>query len=205
MNILLHILAFFVLGVVVYYIDSRVGLKIHRSWYNLTHKYPLPEHIHKGMIIRQPFFQRLIIAALIVGAEVFISGYLGAASVLVDVLLGVAGLVGMILGFYFAGSILKIVPGTVGKAVDYLEKVESGETNIKEDVIGGAAAMGTKITDAVAEKGVEKVIGKIMPDKKEKEVKQETPGPEPEPKKEEKPEEEDDQDWRDGIDKFLKK
>ncbi len=188
MTFALSILAFFVLGVIVFYLDSRIGVSFNRSWYNMTHKNKLDPNIKKGFVVNASFVSRFIIALLTVSLTFLISLKYGNLHALEYTWLAIVQFVGMILGFYFASKILKIVPPGINKAAKFLDKIEKGEVNLKEEIVDSS------------KKVVEVIKKEKLPKKKEKE--KDIPKGN---SKEEKEVKKGDEDWRKGIDDFMKK
>lgn len=202
MEFAFHALVFFVLGIALFYADTKVGIKWYRSWYNLTHKDPMADEVTMGFIYNRSFQIKAILALVLVGIEVGISFFWGSAGSLNDLLYGVGELVGIIIGFILAPRMIKTVPGKVKGAIDYMEKVDKGEVNLKKDIVKGAIKAGSEIKDVLSETDNPK------PEPKQEVKPEPTPEPEQkavEPEKKEESEEKKDDDWRKGVKKFLDK
>lgn len=191
-------------GIILFWLDRKIGIKLYRPWYNISHKDPLPSEEIKGFLIRRPFRVRFIHAVVLTAIEVTLSVFfLKATNPLEDLLYGVPVLLGLMVGFYLAPLFIKIVPKQIENAIDYIEKVEKGQTDVKKDFVKGAIKSGKAINDLMKDKETkpEKKSEKPKPEEKKKE----------EPKKENpeksssKDKDESDKDWRKGIDDFLKK
>ncbi|MFT7588789.1 MAG: hypothetical protein ACI959_001001 [Limisphaerales bacterium] len=158
MDLLVQILLFFIMGVLFYFIDSRLLGSLYRWWYGMTNKEGLPEGVTKGFVSEREVGVR-------VGWAIFFTG-VGAAITLVsgsffnnstDVVLTLMALfVGATLGFLAAPYVLKYLPGKVESATDYLDKVESGEKKVTDD-LKSAAGAATKNLAGMAADGSEKI------------------------------------------------
>lgn len=203
MEFAFHALIFFILGIVIFYADTKVGIKWYRGWYNLTHKDPMAEDINMGFIYNRSFQNKAILAIVLVGIEVVVSFFLGSASSLNDLLYGIGELLGIILGFMLAPRMIKGGAGKMKGAMDYMEKVDKGEVNLKKDLVKGAIKAGSEIKEVLSETDFKKPEQQEAP-KQEPAQQKEEKAPEPEKKEEENKGKKDD-DWRKGVKKFLDK
>ena len=209
MDLLVQILLFFIMGILIFYIDGLVGTGLYRGWYNLTHKDPLDPSIQKGFLTNRPVPFRLgwALAFTLIGAGItIVSGSFFNDSTSVALTL-MALFVGLILGLLAAPTLIRVLPGRVNKAVNYVDEVESGERKLGDDLkqaateatkgIAGAAVAGvSKVREAAeearetAEDAAASITGR------EEKAK-------PEPPAEEEPEEK--PDWRSGVQDFMDK
>ncbi|NNC94438.1 MAG: hypothetical protein HKN92_02680 [Chitinophagales bacterium] len=181
MNIALPVILFFLLGILLYYIDLKVGVQLYRKWYKLTHKDPLPVGIQRGFIVNSSLESLFGIALILIVAEVLLSFQIGNSPPLLDILLGVLGFIGLMLGFYLGGILMK----GMGKTIGYLEHIEKGELDLGKELV----------------KGVKKAREAIKEEKTNSTDDSEVQEEHSETKEDDKPE----KDWRDGVDDFLKK
>lgn len=201
MEFAFHALIFFILGIVVYYLDSKFGVKWYRSWYNLTHKDPMPNDVSVGFVFNRGFQPKVALAIVLVGIELLLSFLYGSAASLNNLLYGIGEFIGIILGFMLAPRMIKGVPGKVKGAMDYMEKVDKGEVNIKKDLVKGAFKAGSEIKDVLSEKDKPEPMPKVTPAPEAPVQTAEEKAPEPEKKDEGKK----DDDWRSGVKKFMDK
>jgi len=176
-----------------------MGTQWNRWWYNLTHKDKLPAGIERGFIAGRKFQSRLI-SAIVIAILSFLFTYgIGLLSPVLALLYSAIGIPAMIIGMYIGSALFKSkTDESLSKAMDYIEKVENKEVNLKKDLLKGAV---------VASQKVKEIKDEISNDlKEEKKVIQ------PEKKVEEKElsdapdkEEEEKKDWRKGIEDFRKR
>lgn len=201
-----HALVFFILGILLYYVDTKQGIKWYRGWYNLTHKDPMPDDIIMGFIVNNDIRSKLTIGLILVIAEIGISFFWGMASPLEDIFYGIGELIGVIAGFYLAPKMIKTVPGGVKGAIEYMDKVDKGEANVKKDILRGAVKAGTEMKNILTAEDKEEVKTPLPSQTPESEPAK--PKKVEEPKSEGPPKKDDegkDDDWRKGVKKFMDK
>lgn len=182
MDSLLMLIVSFVLGVALYLIDVKRGVKWYHKWYNLTHKEPV-EVNYKGFIHLRGAYQKLTVA-IILSAVFFLIMLFFGGNPIVHLLTSAVMLVGFMIGFYMATPVLKFLPGGVKELDKILKKADEVERIIHANDPNAKSEPST------------------IPVNKEKEQKEEVK----QESEEEKPEKkEDDKDWRGGIDEYLKK
>ncbi len=202
MEFLFSSLLFIILGLLLFFLDKKFGTSWNRYWYNLTHKQPRAGGLEKGYIAGRKIRMRLIVSAisvlfifiLMMLTNLFNAFQLNPFQVMAFGLLGIPA---VLIGMYIGNAITGGGKGKVDKALDYIEKVEEGEANVKKDLIKGATKVGkefneikTKVTDQFKKEESEEVAKPPKPEPKDEEIKEN-----PEEKK----------DWRKGIDDFLNK
>jgi len=107
MNIVFWSIIFFFVGAFWQIIDSILGVKVFRIWYNLTHKEPLMPEIRRGFITKRgskanafwAFIGSLVLCLLFV--------FQGDAGSLTKMMLWFLGIPVIMIGFYFGGPGLK--------------------------------------------------------------------------------------------------
>ena len=124
MDTFLALIIGLVLGVSLYYLDLKKGVKWFRSWYNLTHKEPSDEPLKKGFIHKQAFsakFALALIISLIIAVVLYLSGSLNVFIILLSCIIILAT---TIVGFY-AGPLVftKLVP-KIDELKSVLEKID---------------------------------------------------------------------------------
>ena len=103
MNIVFWSIIFFFVGAFWQIIDSILGVKVFRIWYNLTHKEPLMPEIRRGFITKRgskanafwAFIGSLVLCLLFV--------FQGDAGSLTKMMLWFLGIPVIMIGFYFGG------------------------------------------------------------------------------------------------------
>jgi len=130
MTIIFLILAFFLIGVAIYYLDLMI-LKLMAKWFPAKY----PEGKTKGLfVVRRLFRRRLLVAFLIVAGEILLSLWYGEANFQMDIAYGLIEWVSLMLGFYGAAWFLRFAPKRFNAALDYAERVETGEADVAEDL-----------------------------------------------------------------------
>lgn len=223
MDLLVQILLFFILGLALFAFDAWAGVGLYRAWYGMTHKDPLPPGQKRGFLVRRKASIRLAwalaIAALIAAISVRYGSFFQDSTRVTLTLL--AMLVGLGLGLLAAPSVLSRLPGLVNDATDYVDAVERGDRRPGEDLRDAARKATDRATDKAADLAAEVQKRKKTPPSKPYAAPKQaskpnhgTPGPEatdtdeapspdtgdPASGQREKP-----QDWRSGVDDFLKK
>ena len=130
MTIVILILAFFLIGVAVYYLDLMI-LKLTAKWFPGK----FPEGKTKGLfVVKRLFRRRLFVAFLIVLTKFLLSLRYGQIDFSMAVAYRLVEWVSLMLGFYGAAWFLRFAPKRLNAALDYAERVESGETDVAEDL-----------------------------------------------------------------------
>lgn len=124
MDSFLSLIIGLILGISLYYLDLKRGIKWFRSWYNLTHEKPSKEPLKKGFIHQQAFSGKFILAliiSIIIAVVLYLSGSLNLFVILLSCAIIMAA---MIIGFY-AGPLVftKLVP-KIEDFKDVLEKID---------------------------------------------------------------------------------
>lgn len=169
-----------VVGTLFFYYDSKSGRKLYRKWHDISSKNKLDPNLNVGFVNGQLFGQKLTVA-ITISVILFVLAFLSGALHLFQTLFYSIGFfVGMMIAFYIAPKFLAVFSKKASETIDYIESIEKGDKNI---------------TDA---------INKVIPKKKEEEKIEASKPEETEPPKE-KEEPKKDDNWRDGINKFLDK
>ena len=130
MNIVLLLIAFFLIGVVIYYLDMLL-LRFSGKWFLKNNR----SGKRKGLFVVGRLFRRgLFVAFVIVVGEIIISLWYGQADLQWDLVYGLVELAGLMLGFYGAAWFLRWAPRRFNEALDYAERVESGEADVAGDL-----------------------------------------------------------------------
>src|SRR6185295_1265025 len=83
---------------------------------------------------RRLFRRRLFVSFLVVLAKFLLSLQFGKADFQWDIAYGLIEWASLMLGFYGAAWFLRFAPRRLNEALDYAERVESGETDVAEDL-----------------------------------------------------------------------
>lgn len=137
MDTLLILVIALIVGIVLYYLDLGRGRKWNTRWYGLTHKEKSPTLLEQGLIHKQPFQQKLVVAILISGVFTAIAIALGGAHALLDLISGLTAVVGLMLGFYagvflFKGGRWNMEP--VRQAIDKVDAMENSLNDPKPTI-----------------------------------------------------------------------
>ena len=187
-----------ILGIIFHFLDSRTGTKINRGWYNLTHKEKQAPEDSKGFIFKRKFGARLTFSLFIAVIAFLVLTLIDSVPFFQGFLYSLTGLLGILLGIYISSLFIKKGGKSLGDAIDYIEKIESGETNIKKDLLKGAMDVRDEIKNISKEREKEKIRKEVK-----KEIEEDTLNEKK--KTEENKNEEENKDWRKGIDDFLNK
>jgi hypothetical protein len=203
----LTVISFLLLGILLYWFDATAGRGIYRSWFALTHKDPLPEGSVRGFMVNRTVRPRITLLVILTVLCYAVWFSLNKVTV-PDILIGLLGFVCTLIGTYLAPLIIRTLPKSVNKTLDYVEQVEKGEVDLGADLGEKAREVGEGIKEAagdlrkeVTPKSAGKAKGKAIaaedksmdPDSDENaDQSADDPG-------EEKP------DWREGVKKYLDK
>jgi len=192
---------FLVLSIIVFFLDKNLGTKWNKTWYNLTHKDPHEGEFTRGFVAGRGIQSRLGVAiflSVLVFVLTFFSGVMPAIQAFTFSLLGILA---SVIGFYICGFLFGGKTNKLNDAMEYIEKVEQGEADLKADALEKAKKVGQDIKDTH-----DRVVQR---EKEAPEEITEIEAPKVEPKPEVKPEPpskpEDPKDWRKGIDDFMNK
>jgi|SRR3989344_357369 len=131
MNIVFWSIIFFFVGAFWQIIDSILGVKVFRIWYNLTHKEPLMPEIRRGFITKRgskanafwAFIGSLVLCLLFV--------FQGDAGSLTKMMLWLLGIPVIMIGFYFGGPGLKKMWKKRDIFFEKIDEFESGDAVAK--------------------------------------------------------------------------
>ncbi len=170
----------FVIGTLFYYYDRKSGKNLYRKWHNLSNKEKLHETATIGFVDGRLFGQKLKIA-IAIAAVFYILTFIMAGIPIKGLLYAGGVFVGTLVSFYISGTLLSLFSKRASKTIDYIESIEKGEKNIKDE------------------------LKNILPKKEEKTPVKNEPETSEEKADESPKEEKKKDDWRDGINKFLDK
>ncbi len=177
-----------VIGLFVSFYDKKSGSKLYKKWYNVSNKNNIDPNLEIGFITNQLFGQKLTVA-LIFTAITYVIHFFILGEPFLALFRMIGFFVGIMIAFYTAGLILSMFSKKVSKTIEYIENVEKGGIDLKEEAKKGF--------DKVKDKVKETVSGKEEEKPNEKEIPKEESKPEDEPNKED--------DWRDGVKRFMDK
>ena len=175
-----------VVGLFVSYYDKRSGSKLYKKWYNVSNKNKIDPKLEIGFVTNQLFGQKLTVG-LIFTAIAYVVHFFILGEPFLGLFRMIGFFVGIMVAFYTAGIILSMFSNKVSKTIEYIEKVEKEGIDLKEEAKKGF------------DKAKEKVKETISPEEKptaKEEVKEE-PISDSETKE--------DDNWRDGVKKFMDK
>lgn len=169
----------FVLGTLFFYYDKKSGKKLYKKWYDISNKNDLDPNVNIGFVDGRYFRQKLTVAIGLTVVCFVLSFLVFGISPFYALMYNIGTFVGILASFYISGGLINIFSKRANKTIDFIESIEKGEKNLKEE------------------------IKKVVPLAKEE------PTPEPAPEVKETPEKEDDKkdddDWRSGVKDFLNK
>ena len=174
-----------VIGLLFSFYDKKSGIKLYRKWYNISNKNKIDPNLEIGFVTNQLFGQKLTVS-LIITAICYVIGVLAFDVPPFSGLFYMIGVfIGLMVAFYTSSLLLSLFSKKTSKVIDYIEQVEKGGIDLKAEAKKGM--------NTVKEKVKETVSPKEEPKLKEKEI----PKEEPEVKK--------DDNWREGVKKFMDK
>lgn len=172
----------FIIGTLFYYYDRKSGKNLYRKWHNLSNKEKLHETATIGFVDGRLFGQKLKIA-IAIAVVFYLLTFLMAGIPLKGLLYAGAVFIGALSSFYISGTLLSLFSKRASQTIDYIESIEKGEKNIKDE-----------LKSILPKKEEEKISFKKETEVSDKKEQEEAP-------KEDKKKD----DWRDGINKFLDK
>lgn len=176
------------IGLLFSYYDKKSGSKLYKKWYNISNKNNIDPKLEIGFVTNQLFGQKLTVALILTAISYVLGIFVFGMHPFQGLFYMIGLFIGLMIAFYTAGILLSLFSKKVSKTIEYIEKVEQGGIDLKEE----------------AKKGMEKVKDKVMEtvnpteEVKQKNVEKELPKEKPET-----PEKEDN--WRDGVKKFMDK
>ena len=131
MNIVFWSIIFLFVGAFWQIIDSTLGVRVFRIWYNLTHEEPLLPEVRRGFITKRGSkantFWAFIGSSILCVAFVF----QGDASSLIRLMLWLLGIPVIMLLFYFVGPGLKKMWKNRDTFFKKIDELEGGDANAK--------------------------------------------------------------------------
>ena len=132
MDTLLILVIGLIAGIVLYYLDLGRGRRWNTRWYDLTHKEKSPALLEQGLIHKQPFQQKLLMAIVIAGLFTAVAIAAGGAHALMDLISGVTAVVGLMLGFYAAVFLFKGSRWNMDPVIKAMHKVDALENSLND-------------------------------------------------------------------------
>jgi positive regulator of sigma E activity len=183
-GIIFSVIIGFVIGTLFFYYDSKSGKKLYRKWHNISSKNKLDPNLNVGFVNGQLFGQKLTVA-ITISVVLFVLAFLSGALTIFQMLFYSLGFfLGTMIAFYLAPKFLAVFSKKASDTIDYIESIEKGDKKLTEE------------------------LNKVLP--KKEAIVQEEPKAEETPKENEieqpnseEPKKEDN--WRDGVNKFLDK
>ena len=178
-----------ILGIFIAFYDKKSGSKLYKKWYNVSNKNKIDENLEIGFITNQMFSQKLTVA-LIFTAIAYVVHFFILGEPFLALFRMIGFFIGIMIAFYVGTLLLSLFSKKTNKVIDYIEKVEKGSIDLKEEAKKGYEKAKDKVMETVT--GKEEEIEKVI----EKEIPKEGV-PLPDPKKGDN--------WRDGVKKFMDK
>ncbi|MGB1039660.1 MAG: hypothetical protein ACPGVD_02155 [Flavobacteriales bacterium] len=177
-----------VLGIAFSYYDKKSGSKLYKKWYNISNKNNIDPNLEIGFVSNQLFGQKLSVALILTAFAYVISFVVFGVNAIHALFYMIPFIIGLMIAFYTSSLILGIFSKKANKVIDYIEEVEKGGIDLKEEAKKGFDKAKEKVMETVTQK-------KEEPKPLEKEI----------PKEEPVPKEKKDDNWRDGVKKFMDK
>lgn len=173
-----------VVGLFISFYDKKSGSKLYKKWYNVSNKNKIDDKLEIGFITNQLFSQKLTVA-LILTALAYVVHFFILGEPFLALFRMIGFFIGIMIAFYTGSLLLSLFSKKTNKVIDYIEQVEKGSIDLKEEAKKGFEKAKDKVMETVT--GKEEVV--------EKEISKEEP----------KPESKKDDNWRDGVKDFMKK
>ena len=175
------------LGLLFTFYDKKSGINLYKKWYNLSNKNNIDPDLEIGFVTNQLFGQKLTVSIILTGITYLISFLVFGINPIQSLFYMIAFFLGLMIAFYTSSLLLSLFSKKTNKVIDYIEKVEKEGIDLKAEAKKGF------------DKAKEKVMETVTPKEEEEEEVKEIPKEEP------KPEEKKDDNWRDGVKKFMDK
>jgi len=117
-------------GIGYYFFDKKRMQGWHRTWYDLTHKNPLPKATDIGFVYGQPFSGKFYSAAFLAAVLTLIIIATGSANIFVQAVYGLFILLGVLVAFYVTPLIMKHGVTTIKHVQEGLERIDEMEINL---------------------------------------------------------------------------
>jgi len=116
-------------GALLYVIDARIGVRVYRWWYDLTHRDPLPSDVERGFILNRKANARFSVATVVALVQNWIALEMGWLDPFLA-MLTVAIEVPVLMGGFYLGPGLRNLWRRKDPLLDVVDQLESGETSI---------------------------------------------------------------------------
>lgn len=177
-----------VFGILFSFYDKKSGSKLYKKWYNISNKDDIDPNLDIGFVTNQLFGQKFTVA-IVFTVLAYILHYFLIGEAFYGLFRMIGFFVGIMIAFYTANLLLSVFTKKSNKVIDYIEKVEKEGIDLKAEAKKGFEKAKDKVMETVT--GKEEVVEKVI----EKEI----------PKEEVKPDPKKDDNWRDGVKKFMDK
>lgn len=127
------VLVFLLLGAVWYVIDRRLGVKVQRWFYNMTHKDPLPASEERGFIYRRKAKTRFAAATLLASIMGIATLLQGEFNPFLEVMAFILVVPVIMTGFYFGPQVDRFWERK-DDILDKVDKIESGEISMTKEL-----------------------------------------------------------------------
>jgi hypothetical protein len=171
-----------VLGTLFFYYDSKSGRKLYKKWHDISSKDKLDENLNVGFVNGQLFGQKLSVAISFTAIFYVIGFFILGMNLIHGLFYSLGLFLGLMLAFYIAPKFLAIFSKKAGKTIEYIESIEKGDKKLTDEL--------NKIIPKKEPIAAENLKTDVSPKEKEQPTSKE-------PKK--------DDNWRDGVNKFLDK
>ena len=176
------------LGIFIAYYDKKSGSKLYKKWYNVSNKNKIDPNLEIGFITNQLFGQKLTIA-LVLTALAYIVHFFIIGEPFLALFRMIGFFVGIMIAFYASGILFSLFSKKVSSTIDYIEKVEKGNLDIREDAKEKYEKVKEKVKESIT--------------KRQDVVAEGNSEPATEPTKKAEPKE--NSNWRDGVKNFMDK
>jgi hypothetical protein len=162
-------------GALLYVIDARVGVRVYRWWYDLTHRDPMAPDVERGFILNRKANARFSVATVVALVQNWIALEMGWLDPFLA-MLTVAIEVPVLMGGFYLGPGLRNLWRRKDPLLAVVDQIESGETSIGAEMkrVTGKVTGALRRDDRPATPSLEAPTPPPVPDVP-------PPAPEPEP------------------------
>lgn len=137
-------------GAVIYSVDRRVGVKLFRVWYRLTHRDPLPDGVETGFVYGQKAQARFTVAFAMACVQTGVLLTTRDLNPFIELVTFFAEIPVVMAGFYL-GPYLDLAWARKDNFLATVDKVEQGEISISKEIVNASKGAVVKAKEALDE------------------------------------------------------
>lgn len=129
--VIFRAIVFLVAGAVAYIVDRRFGPRFYRWWYGMTHEFPLPAGVTRGVVFNQAAKVRAGVAAVLATVISLVALRFPHHNALAELVLWLAGILLVFAGFLLGPAVRRLW-ARKDKVFDTVDQIESGKLDLEE-------------------------------------------------------------------------